>query len=106
MRNFRTPAILLLFVTLTFAQVGIGPPPPVAPPQPGRGPGRAIPPPIQPKPEELAKVKEKTEQIESLVRDVKAKRTNPDVGDVEIYSKAGRMLREFPGPFGTQNGID
>src|SRR5438477_8733372 len=107
MRKFRTPAIPLLFVTLSFAQVGIGPPPPVLQPPIGRGPGRATPPPIQPKPEELAKVKEKTEQIEALVRDLKTKRTNPDqLGDVEIYSKAGRMLLECPELFGTQNGID
>jgi pimeloyl-ACP methyl ester carboxylesterase len=28
------------------------------------------------------------------------------LGDVEVYSKAGRMLLEFPELFGTQNGID
>ncbi len=107
MKTSLTPAIACLFVTLSVAQVGLGPPPPVLPPQPGRGPGRAVPPPIQPKPEELAKVKEKTEQIEALVKDLKAKHANPElVGDVEIYSKAGRMLLEFPELFGTQNGID
>src|SRR5690242_4172999 len=107
MKRFLTTAIVLLFVTISFAQVGLGPPPPSLPPQPGRGLRRATPPPIQPKPEELAKVKEKTEQIEALVRDLKAKHSNPDmVIDVEVYSKAGRMLLEFPELFGTQNAID
>src|SRR5882762_2151332 len=103
MNRLLTPAIAFFFVTLSFAQNG--PPSPVVPQQPlGR---RAVPPPIQPKPEELAKVTEKTEQIEALVKDLKAKHTNPDqVGDVEVYSKAGRMLLEFPELFGTQNGID
>src|SRR5579862_7554687 len=99
-------AITCLFVTLSpaIAQQP-GPPPPVLPQQPGGR--RAVPPPIQPKPEELAKVKEKTEQIEALVKDLKAKHANPElVGDVEIYSKVGRMLLEFPELFGTQNGID
>ncbi len=103
MNRLLTPAIAFFFVTLSFAQNG--PPPPVLPQQPlGR---RAVPPSIQPKPEELAKVKEKTEQIEALVKDLKAKHANPAlVGDIEVYSKAGRMLLEFPELFGTQNGID
>src|SRR2546430_523096 len=74
-------------------------------PPAGRG-GRGAPP-IQPKPEELAKLKEKTEQVESLVKELKSKHADPDlVGDVEIYAKAGRFLLEFPELFGTQNGID
>src|SRR6266699_3569067 len=79
------------------------------PQQPGaRGPGRpAAPPPIQPRPEELTKVREKTEQIEALVKELKAARPNPELlSDVEVYSKAGRMLLEFPELFGTQNAID
>src|SRR6266446_3192019 len=79
------------------------------PQQPGaRGPGRpTAPPAIQPKPEELTKVREKTEQIEALVKELKAARANPELlGDIEVYSKAGRMLLEFPELFGTQNAID
>src|SRR5438552_1646541 len=79
------------------------------PQQPGaRGPGRPTPPPaIQPKPEEMTKVREKTEQIEALVKELKTARANPDLlGDVEVFSKAGRMLLEFPELFGTQNAID
>src|SRR5260370_28078169 len=74
----------------------------------GRVPGRApAPPAIQPKPEELNKVREKTEQIEALIKELKASRANPELlGDVEVYSKAGRMLQEFPELFGTQNAIE
>src|SRR5579864_8444617 len=81
---------------------------PILPGQPAaRGPRRPPPPAIQPKPEELAHVKDKTEQIEALVKDLKAKHANPElVGDVEVYSHAGRMLLEFPELFGTQNAID
>ena len=78
------------------------------PPAQGRGRGgRGFAPPIQPKPEEIAQVKAKTEQIESLVRELKSKYADPDLtGDVEVYGKAGRMLLEFPDQFFTQNGID
>jgi pimeloyl-ACP methyl ester carboxylesterase len=74
----------------------------------GKKTGRPAPPPsIQPKPEEFATVKDKTEQIDALVKDLKAKQADPQLlGDVEVYSKAGRMLLEFPELFGTQNAID
>ena len=71
----------------------------------GRGGG--TPPPIQAKPEELAKIKEKTEQIDALVKDLKAKRANPElVGDVEVYAHAGKMLLEYPDMFANQNAIE
>src|SRR6266571_2845956 len=71
----------------------------------GRGGG--TPPPIQAKPEELAKIKEKTGQIDALVKDLKAKRANPElVGDVEVYAHAGRMLLEYPDMFANQNAIE
>ena len=76
---------------------------------PGRAPAKGTPPPppVNPKPEELAKVKDKTEQIEALVKDLKAKSADPELlGDVEVYAKAGRMLLEFPDMFGTQAAID
>jgi len=97
MKRILIPAATYLFATIMLAQ------------QPGgKGSGRPPgPPPIQPKAEELAKVTEKTEQIEALVKDLKAKRANSELlGDVEVYSKAGRMLLEFPELFGTQNAID
>ncbi|HVW84532.1 MAG TPA: hypothetical protein VHB50_07615 [Bryobacteraceae bacterium] len=72
----------------------------------GRG-GRAFTSPIQPKPEELAQVKSKSEQIEALVKELRAKHADPDLtGDVDVYAKAGRYLLEFPELFGTQNAID
>src|SRR6185369_6941454 len=83
---------------------------PAAVPQPvGRGPGRGTPapPPVVPKAEELAQIKDKTLQIEALVSDLKSRRASPELlGDVEVYAKAGRMLLEFPDMFGTQAAID
>jgi hypothetical protein len=68
---------------------------------------RAPPPPIQPKPEELASIRTKSEEIEAIVKDLQTKYTDPNlVGDVAVYAKAGRMLLEFPGSFGAQNAID
>lgn len=73
----------------------------------GRGPANPPPPPIQAKPEELAKIKEKTGQIESLVKELTAKRANAEwVVDVEIYAHAGKMFLEYPEMFGTQAAID
>lgn len=75
------------------------------PPQGGRGRGGQ--PPIQPKPEELAQVKSKTENIEAIVKELKVKRVDSDlVADVEVYGKAGRMLLEFPDQFTNQAGIN
>jgi hypothetical protein len=87
-------------------------PAPAAPPPPqkkgaGAGRGAPPPPPVDPKPEELATIKDKTEQIEALVKDLKARHADPAlVGDVEAYAYAGRMLLEFPDFFGTQAAID
>jgi pimeloyl-ACP methyl ester carboxylesterase len=65
------------------------------------------PPPIVPRPEELARVREKTEQIDKLVGELKAKHADPVLlNDVEVYAKAGRMLLEYPELFGTQAAID
>ena len=67
----------------------------------------AAPPPIQPKPEELAQIHEKTERIEAEVRELKSKHANADlVGDVEVYAKAGRFLQEFPDLTITQAAIN
>jgi len=85
------------------AALAIGQQPPT--PAPGRG-GRGAPP-IQPKPEELAQIRAKSEQIESAVKDLRTKHADPDlVGDVEVFAKAGRILLEYPELFGTQNAID
>ena len=66
--------------------------------------GGGQPPPIQPKPEELQAVKTKADEIDALLKGVQAE---ADVlADVEIYSKAGHFLHEFPQTFFTQEGID
>jgi pimeloyl-ACP methyl ester carboxylesterase len=70
----------------------------------GRG---AAPTPVTAKPEDLAKIKEKTEQIEALVKDLKAKHAKSElVDDVEVYAHAGQMLLEYPDMFGSQAAID
>ena len=77
-------------------------PRPALPPPP-----RVAQPPIQPKPEELAQVKNETEQLETAVHALKARQVDLAlVADVDIYAKAGRMLLEFPDQFFTQRGID
>ena len=71
------------------------------------GQKKATPPPIHAKPEELAKISEKTAQIEALVKDLKAKRAHAGlVTDVEVYAHAGRMLLEYPDMFGNQAAIE
>ncbi len=68
---------------------------------------RGGPPPLEPKPEDLAQIKAKSERIEATVKELKAKHTDPDqVGDVEVYAKAGRFLLEFPELIGTQAAMD
>jgi hypothetical protein len=75
----------------------------------GAAPRRAAPapPPVKARPEELAKIQAKSEEIEGYVKRFKAKRLDPAlVGDVEVYAKAGRMLIEYPDMFGTQAAIE
>jgi len=95
---------------LAIAQQSVPVPPPTAQRQSaGRGARRETPapPPVVAKPEELARIKAQTEQIEALVKDLKARHADPELlGDVEVYAKAGRMLLEFPDMFGTQAAID
>ena len=102
---------LLSSATIVLAlafQTGIAQQP--APPAAARGGGQgrnATPPPVQAKPEELAKIKDKTGQIEALVKDLKAKRAQPElVGDVEVYAHAGQMLLEYPDMFANQAAVD
>jgi len=75
----------------------------------GGAPGRSAgtPAPIQAKPEELAMIKEKTEQIRSMVKDLKAGGAKADlVCDVEVYAHAGQMLLEYPDMFSSQAAIE
>jgi pimeloyl-ACP methyl ester carboxylesterase len=84
--------------------------PPASPAAPAQqaGRGRGAPPSrAVAKPEELAKIREKTEEIEGLVKQLQGKKADPVLlNDVAVYAKAGRMLLEFPEQFGTQAAID
>ena len=67
----------------------------------GRGPA------FEAKPEELAQIGAKSQQIEQLVAQAKARHADPDlVGDVEVFAKAGRFLQEFPELINNQNAVD
>ncbi|MSV28288.1 MAG: hypothetical protein EXQ52_06025 [Bryobacterales bacterium] len=72
-----------------------------------KGGGFQGPPPIQPKPEELRQIAAKADELDAIIRDIKTFRVDEKlVADVEIYSKAGRFLLEFPQTFFVQEGID
>jgi hypothetical protein len=63
--------------------------------------------PVVAKPEELAQIRSKTEQIEDIVGELKAKHADATLtGDVAVYAHTGRMLLEFPELFGNQAAID
>src|SRR6185369_1411736 len=97
MRKIRLVSTCVLVAHLVMAQ------------QPGRGQAKAPPPPapITAKPDELARIKDKTEQIDALVKELKAQHADPVlVGDVEVYARAGRMLLEIPDMFGSQAAIE
>jgi hypothetical protein len=103
----RLPSAL---VVLTVA-VQVGMAQQAAPAAGARSGGQArkapTPPPIQAKPDELAKIAEKTAQIDALVKELKARRAKPElVGDVQIYAHAGRMLLEYPDMFANQSAVD
>src|SRR4051812_39160676 len=73
----------------------------------GQGRGGGTPPPITAKLEELAKIREKTGQIEALVKDLKAKGAKSElVGDVEVFAHAGKMLLEYPDMFANQDAVE
>ena len=105
MNRYISLAGAALAAAILFAQT---PPAVQTPAVAGRGGGRGpAAPPIQPKPEELALIKEKSEQIEAIVKALEEKRVDPDVvGDLTVYAKAGRYLLEFPELFGNQNAIN
>jgi pimeloyl-ACP methyl ester carboxylesterase len=99
--------VLPLFFQTTFGQQPASPTAPATPAARGQRRGGATQPSIQAKPEELAIIKEKTEQIEGLVKDLKASHVQPElVGDVEVYAHAGKMLLEYPDMFGNQAAIE
>jgi len=62
---------------------------------------------IQPTAEELRRVQAKVDELDTMIRPLKARSLNEAlVADVDIYAKAGRWLLEFPQTFFTQDGID
>src|SRR5262245_23114361 len=74
------------------------------PPQKKGGKG---PPPIQPKEDELRRLKAKVDELDSLLAPLKNSQKKTDlIADVEVYVKAGRFLLEFPETFFVQEGID
>src|SRR2546423_8092386 len=92
--------VLSLFLQLANAQQPAAP----ATRRGARGGGQQQP--IQAKPEELATIKEKTDQIRALVKELKAGGAKPElVDDVEAYAHAGQMLLEYPNMFGSQAAI-
>jgi pimeloyl-ACP methyl ester carboxylesterase len=101
--------VLTLALQLAIAQTPAAPSanPPPTPAARGGNAKKATPPPIHAKPDELSKIKAKTEQIESLVKELKAKKAAPElVTDVEVYAHAGKMLLEYPDMFGNQAAIE
>ncbi len=72
-----------------------------------RGGGRgAAQQPIQAKPDELAAIKAKTDQIRALVKQLKTSGARPElVEDVDVYAHAGQMLLQYPNMFGSQGAI-
>jgi len=83
-----------------------------APPATQRGGARgrgaaATPPPVEANAEQIAQIKEKTDQIRALVKDLKASGAKPELlDDVEVYAHAGQMLIEYPNMFTNQAAID
>jgi pimeloyl-ACP methyl ester carboxylesterase len=113
MKRFPLSAILALslFFPTAHAQTPTPAPATPAPTSAAPGGGQAkkapTPAPITAKPEELAKIKTQTAQIDALVKELKAKRASPEmVTDVEVYAHAGRMLLECPDMFGNQAAIE
>jgi hypothetical protein len=99
--------VLSLSFQTAIGQQPASPASPTAPAGSGKGRVPATSPAVQAKPEELAKIREKTEQIEALVKELKAKRYQPDLtDDVEVFAHAGKMLLEYPEMFGTQAAIE
>ncbi|MBI1791897.1 MAG: hypothetical protein HYR60_30590 [Acidobacteria bacterium] len=76
------------------------------PPQQKKGGGFQVPS-IQPKPEELRHIQAKVDQLDALIRALRAGRLEEDLlADIDVYAKSGRWLLEFPQTFFTQEGID
>ncbi len=91
------------FTTLALGLVGLAAG--MAQQRSGRGPAA---PPFQPKPEEMAKIQSKSEQLDILVKELRAKHPDPDLlGECsKFYAKAGRFLLEYPELIANQGAIE
>src|SRR4051812_46475511 len=100
MKRLLSLAVLCVAVQMSIAQTATNSPAP-------RRTGGGQPQPITAKPDELAKIKEKSDQIKALVKDLKSKRAKPElIGDVEVFAHAGEMLLEYPDMFSAQAAIE
>jgi pimeloyl-ACP methyl ester carboxylesterase len=100
MKQLYKPTFAILGLALALGLVNAQQPAPTTTPKQPAARGAAPAGPVQLKPEELAKIKEKTEQIEALVKELKTKKAKPElVADVEIYAHAGRMSLAVPDMF-------
>lgn len=100
-------AAFLLLAPVTAQQTAQQPAPPAvsAPPAGARAGGRG--PAFAAKPEELAALTSKAQQIEGIVTALQAKRADATlVADVEVYAKTGRILVEFPELMNAQAAVD
>lgn len=67
---------------------------------------KAAAPPFVPTGEEVSQIRAKVDQLDGLLASPAVKRSNPDwLTDVEIYSKAGRFLLEFPQTLFSHDGV-
>jgi pimeloyl-ACP methyl ester carboxylesterase len=98
--------VLAALVLSLFLQVALAQQPAT---QPARGRARgggAQPPPVTANAQELASIKEKTEQIRALAKQLKASGAKAElIGDVEVFAHAGQMLLEYPNMFTNQASI-
>src|SRR4051812_39402329 len=91
----RSLSLILLTLSLSFQSVSAQ-----ATRSAQRRGGGAPTPPITAKPEELATIKEKTDQIRALVKDLRSSSADPQlITDVEAYAHAGQMLIDYPDMF-------
>ncbi|MBK5292218.1 MAG: hypothetical protein JJE04_11135, partial [Acidobacteriia bacterium] len=102
MNRFTTTAALLCL-----AAIALLPVPAQQPKAPSQKKGAPQPPPIQPTPEDLRRIKAKVDELDSILGMLKTRRIGEDpLADVEVYSKSGHWLLEFPQTFFTPEGID
>ncbi|HEX4795789.1 MAG TPA: hypothetical protein VH370_18515 [Humisphaera sp.] len=107
MKRIFLPALLVFSLCIQFTMAQQPAPPATQRGGAARGRGGATPPPVEANAQQLATIKEKTEQIRSLVKDLTANGAKPElVDDVAVYAHAGQMLIEYPNMFTNPAAID